>query len=255
MKKITCIFATIAFTTLLLAGCKKDKIEDKETGTLVIKIDNVVGNEDLVLNSTPSHQPYTNAMGQPFGVSTYKYYLSNVKLVNTDGSEYVVPESYYLVDESNPESLTLTIADVPKGSYNAIKLLHGVDEARNTSGAQTGALDVMNAMFWDWNTGYIMARLEGFSSSSPNNFIVFHLGGFRGVHSVLQNVTLTTPSNIEINSNKTSTVSAKADLLKWFGDPNPTDFSLLHVLMDESKESKEMSLNYAQMLQITDVQN
>ena len=58
----------------------------------------------------------------------------------------------------------------------------GVDSARNTSGAQLGALDPANSMFWSWNSGYIFVRMEGNSpqSTQPYNKLQFHIGGFKG---------------------------------------------------------------------------
>ena len=36
----------------------------------------------------------------------------------------------------------------------------GVDSLRNVTGVQTGALDPAMDMYWTWNTGYVMAKLE-----------------------------------------------------------------------------------------------
>jgi hypothetical protein len=61
-----------------------------------------------------------------------------------------------------------------------MEFMIGVDSARNNSGAQTGALDPTNGMFWSWSTGYIMAKFEGTSAQSPAaaNALKFHIGGF-----------------------------------------------------------------------------
>src|SRR5690606_27558520 len=119
------------------------------------------------------------------------------------------------------------------GVYTAVKFLIGVDEARNTSGAQTGALDPMHSMFWDWNTGYIMAKLEGHSpqSTGPANFIGFHLGGFSGPESVLREVTLTFPEPVLISAGKKPVIHIKSNLLEWFGPPNIVDFSEINIIM------------------------
>jgi hypothetical protein len=47
-----------------------------------------------------------------------------------------------------------------------IRFLLGVDSARNVSGIQTGALDPARGMFWTWNSGYVMAKIEGSSPSA-----------------------------------------------------------------------------------------
>ena len=52
---------------------------------------------------------------------------------------------------------------MPAGNYNSLSFLLGVDSMHNVSGAQTGALDPANDMFWTWNSGYVMAKMEGAS--------------------------------------------------------------------------------------------
>lgn len=72
--------------------------------------------------------------------------------------------------------------------YDSITFLIGVDSLHNVSGAQTGALDPVNDMFWTWNSGYVMAKLEGNSSSSPqmNQKFEYHIGGYSGKHNVVK---------------------------------------------------------------------
>ena len=93
--------------------------------------------------------------------STFKYYVSNFKLKKSDGSYWVHPESYFLVDLSNSESLELSFSDIPAGVYTDLVFTLGVDSLSNVDGAQTGALSVANEMFWSWNSGYIMLKAEG----------------------------------------------------------------------------------------------
>jgi hypothetical protein len=60
----------------------------------------------------------------------------------------------------------------------------GVDAPRNTAGAQTGALDPGNDMFWNWNQGYIYVKLEGTSPQSPTTGLVYHVGGVSNIRTV-----------------------------------------------------------------------
>jgi len=50
-------------------------------------------------------------------------------------------------------------------------------------------------MFWTWNSGYIMAKLEGTSpvSSQPNNKFEYHIGGFREPVNVVSKVRVAFP--------------------------------------------------------------
>jgi len=113
------------------------------------------------------------------------YYVSNIQLKNSDGSWWISPESYYLIDVSKPASMILNIIDIPTGTYSEMKYVMGVDSLRNVSGSQTGALSTANVMFWDWNSGYIMLKAEGISQNSATKSFAFHLGGFSGVNNIV----------------------------------------------------------------------
>ena len=50
---------------------------------------------------------------------------------------------------------------LPEGDYTELQFLLGVDSLHNVSGAQTDDLDPAKDMFWTWNSGYVMAKMEG----------------------------------------------------------------------------------------------
>ena len=103
--------------------------------------------------------------------------MSNISLSNDDGSTtYEFPNSYYLVDATNAASLNIDLEDVPNGDYTKVNFMIGVDSTRNVSGAQEGALDVANGMFWSWNMGYIFMKMEGTVQDSID--FRYHIGGF-----------------------------------------------------------------------------
>ncbi|WP_236145216.1 MbnP family protein, partial [Nostoc sp. CMAA1605] len=60
-------------------------------------------------------------------------YLSNVKLVREDGSVWSEPESYHLLRLPTAAAGrgSLTLKDVPYGTYTGITFSFGVDEAHN----------------------------------------------------------------------------------------------------------------------------
>jgi len=162
---------------ILLSSCKKDgeEIVTNTKSSFTLEFEHQVNGAALNLNTTS----YKNAKGEEFKIDVFKYYVSNVKLSKTDGTTYLIPESYFLIDESKPSTKLITVNDVPTGDYTKIEYTIGVDYARNFAGAQTGALDPVNGMFWTWNSGYIFVKLEGTSpqSKAQNNALTFHIGG------------------------------------------------------------------------------
>jgi hypothetical protein len=172
-KYLLAFFCLIILTT----SCKKntEELSKNTKSSFTIEFEHQVNGKILKLNSAI----YTNASNEDFNINTFKYYVSNFKLTNSSGDVYIIPESYFLIDESKPESKLINLTNIPTDDYTKIEYTIGVDYARNFAGAQTGALDPINGMFWTWNSGYIFLKLEGNSpaSTATNNALTFHIGG------------------------------------------------------------------------------
>lgn len=166
----------------IFTGCSSE--EPAVPGPVKIEFSHTFGDQVFTLNNT-----YTTSHNEDLTFTMAKYYISNIRLKNADGSEWEHPESYFLVDLENPSSSVLTLDSVPPGEYTEITYLVGVDSTRNTSGAQTGALSPSNDMFWSWNSGYIFVRLEGTSPQSTSGSFAFHAGGFKSPNIAMKTIT------------------------------------------------------------------
>lgn len=251
--KILSILA-IAFG-LTIVSCKKDPNDPptQEYGTVTISIENMVGDSALVFNT----KNYVNQNGDTFNVSIFKYYISNIKLIG-NSETYIEPESYHLVDHSVSSSMEFTLNNVPVGDYTSMTFLIGIDSTRNVSGAQTGALDPGNGMFWSWSTGYIMAKLEGTSPQSPElgNAITYHIGGFSGANNSIQSAS---PSlggaTIQVTSTTTPEIHMRTDVLEWFKTPTTISFASSPKTTMPNSLAKSISDNYADMISVEEVHN
>jgi|JI7StandDraft_1071085.scaffolds.fasta_scaffold115430_3 hypothetical protein len=261
-------FTAIALIALTLTNCKKDKEKDPEpeptptpttpstAGSLKIEFEAMVGDSALVFNT----ETYTNQAGNTFNVSMYKYYISNIKITKMDNSVWTEPNSYHLIDHSNPSSALITLANVPFANYKAIEFMIGVDSARNEAGAsgQTGDLDVANgAMYWSWNTGYIMSKFEG-TTSGQN--IKYHIGGWKGSYNSLKIVSPSFNSDTaKVTASITPIIHISNNLLEWFETPTIVDFSTFNagnkVIMSASASSKTIADNYADMFTVEHIHN
>jgi len=218
--------------TFLFTACKKDKeVTPEEKGSFNVEFENQVDGEALVLDT----KTYTNANGDQYNINTFKYYVSNVTLTKADGGTYVVPESYYLVDASKASSSLVTVSDVPAGDYTKISFLIGVDKERNTSGAQTGALDPALGMFWTWNSGYIFLKLEGTSpqSTAANNKLTFHIGGFTEPNNTIRTFTanINTANPLRIREDKRPQLHFKVNVASLFKGKQNISFANLNTTM------------------------
>jgi hypothetical protein len=251
MKKNIIKLAMIATFSFAIASCKKDPATPTPTpkeGTVLLEFSNKVGTDNLKMDGTV----YKNQNGDDFTISKFNYYISNIKLNNTDGSSFSEVESYHLVEQNIPSSLNFSLAKVPAGTYKSITFTIGVDSLRNVSGAQTGALDPAKGMFWSWSTGYIMVKLEGTSpqSTQPDNKYQLHAGGFQGTNNTIRTLTLNLPNNITINGDENH-IHLTADVQKLLGNPNPIKFGITSVIMSAGVNAKNLADNYAGMFSIT----
>lgn len=244
----------VVLPALLATACRKkpDVVPPVVPANAVtLTMANTVDGQPLVLKTGK----YTNAHGDTFVVNAYKYYISNIVLEADNGVKYKEPESYHLVDEAVPASKTIKIKGLPAGKYTKLHFMIGVDSTRNVSGAQTGDLDPAKGMFWTWQSGYIMAKIEGYSPQAgiyPDN-LGFHLGGFSGEINAVRNVTLQLPSAANVSGADVPNIHMVSNLAEWFKTPSTIDFSITSFIVNPGPESNILADNYADMFKVDHV--
>jgi hypothetical protein len=215
---------TNSFLLLLviaLTSCKKTNngYDANFRGQLGLEFDNVVGSDDLKLNTST----YTNAAGEKFTVRTLQYFISNISLVKTDGTEYIVPQdsSYFLINESSSVN-AIPVLKIPEGEYKEISFIVGVDSLRSTMdiSKRTGVLTPALNNYFNENNGYIFFNMEGTSPQAPGGNYKFHIGGYGGK---------TTPT---INNIKKITLDLSP---RGIVKIKEGDESVIHMLVDISK--------------------
>ena len=171
-------------------------------------------NLNLVFSNTIDEHPvvlfdssYSNPFAENFVLTKVKYYVSGITLYKA-GKAISKSNQYFLIDQVNEKSLIVHL-NFTENNYDSIGFLLGVDSARNCSGAQTGALDPMNDMFWTWHSGYVMQKLEGTSTQSnlPNHKFEYHLGGYSGNNSVLNFITIPFPGGQPLSIKKSTLIN------------------------------------------------
>ncbi|MBO9733092.1 MAG: hypothetical protein J7623_30910 [Chitinophaga sp.] len=218
--------------------------------SLQLSVTHVVGTQPLVRKTVT----YINPSGEPFTITRFRYFLSNFSLENVNGERVVLPVSYFLVDDGLDMSKIIRLDSVPAGRYKSLQFLIGVDSIRNMSGIQSGALAVESGMFWTWNSGYIMAQIEGHSPviNTPMQEFLFHAGGYKSKDQVLKYVSLPFPQTLTIAGNKQPRVHLTADVEKWFL-PDTVSFKNTVVIMAPGVKARQLANNYQHMFQITGI--
>lgn len=187
MKQIvTWSIAAVALT--LIVGCKKHKEETDTvpTDTVTFQVKHLWQDSLSFELNTDLVNPVT---GDTLNFTNFRYYLSNIRLKNADGSWWVQPDSYFLLDLTNNTNPSVQLSGVPNGEYTEVSYVLGVDSLKNVSGAQSGDLSPALGMFWTWSSGYIMLKAEGLSPNSTSGSFAYHLGGFSGSYNVVSTKT------------------------------------------------------------------
>jgi hypothetical protein len=251
----------IAFTLIRSIGFAQTS--DNGQTNFLMHFQNVVGTQELKLNDTQ----YTNAAGEKFNVTTFNYFVSNIRFERKDGSEYIVPRdsTYYLIKQSAPSSKNIKLR-VPEGEYTAVAFIIGVDSVMSTSDLthRTGALDIsggmLDGMYWTWNSGYLFVKLEGNSEQAKADMtgqhkFRYHIGGYGGYKKPSLNNIKKVRLNLVGLTNRDGqvTVIIQADVLKIFDGPKQLRIADNSTVMF-GDQSKVVADNYSRMFSIVSTQ-
>ncbi|PLK44894.1 hypothetical protein C0V77_06495 [Emticicia sp. TH156] len=249
---------------LLILFCTVSIADAQKTGALQLQFSNFLGDEPLVLNE----KKYMNAAGNEFNVSLFQYFISNIQLTGKDGSVYIYTQekSYFLIRESNKESQSIKLSDIPVGKYSSISFTIGIDSVRSASdiSARKGCLDIAGDakdMYWAWNSGYIFVKMEGTSpqATTENKLFMYHIGLFGGMGNkkTLNNIRTTTigfgKKALQIkDSKKLSQLSIKTDALKLLNGETNIDMARNPAVM-ASPFSAKIAENYKDMFSLIEL--
>lgn len=185
MKKYSYLLALVAF---VFSSCEKEVIKEVEkvvyadqAGSATLVFDARFGSEDFELNKKYDYQ-LVNTSGTfdlQFDFSRFRYWVSNVKLVDLENKEVEIPSSYYLIEETAQLTVDhsgdiypakkreeVSMKNIPSGEYKGIKFSIGVEPKYNDNlSLTTGELGVLNGMGfddgWMWFTSYKFLTVAG----------------------------------------------------------------------------------------------
>lgn len=231
----------IWMVVLMLGSCDGDDPEPEppDHGRIVFTFLHRVNDEPLVTDQLI----YTNAAGNHFLITEVQYFISDVVLHCSDGSEFIIDDwkEIHYVDNDIPSTMTWEVFDeIPPGSYDSISFTFGIDSAKNIS------LMFVNPperdMFWPevLGGGYHYLKLNGKwlnDGMTKNEPFEFHLGigqiysgdtinvnditGF--VHN---NFRVTLPgSSFKMAAGDTVNEAITMNIDQWFTNPHTIDLS------------------------------
>ncbi len=187
---------------LLFCLAAKCSTAQKKQKNVAITFEFVCKGDSNVLNNS-----LTNSFGESYTITKLKYYISHVKFVSNRKRKD--DAAVYLIDASKTNRINISL---PDENTTGFSFLLGIDSSLNCSGAQSGALDPLNDMFWTWNNGYIVFKLEGTSPSSTADLqrIEHHVGGYKGDNKTIREIFLPI-NNKSLLKEKTLTIQLDID--------------------------------------------
>ncbi|MCB4809465.1 hypothetical protein LG651_14510 [Tamlana sp. 62-3] len=232
MKIIKISFALLICAIVSSCSNDDDNTEDLsgQTGALIIKFDNGVGDQDFIFETE-----YSKSNDETYKLSTLKYLISNITLTDTEGNEYMYPseKNVFIISEANANNageIYVTLEDVDAADYTSISFGVGIDQDRYALGAdgQGDFLTTAEAegMMWSWATGYRFTRIDGTYSSNTvtDEALNIHMGSVGTSIDNYREVTLSLPNTVLIRDDKSPQIHVVADIAKLFDGTTSVSF-------------------------------
>ncbi|AXG69310.1 AZL_007920_fam/MXAN_0976 family protein [Kordia sp. SMS9] len=211
MKKLAYV---LSISLLMLASSCNDDSNAIETSAVEITFDNrIAANQDLTLGTTV----YVNQNNESVVTNELKYIISNLALTQDNGAvfEYPKDDSYFVINEENASSLTLSLTGIPVGNYTQISFGIGVDQSKYP--LDGGVLNFIPTaeeagMLWTWAAGYKFIKFEGTYTPQGGTEapFVIHVGSHGQNLDNYKFVTLPLANTLNITTGNTASVTVAA---------------------------------------------
>ena len=183
---------------------------------------------------------YYNAFNEPYRIQKLKYYISNISF------DQQADSTVFLIDAFATDQLQFNLSE---GSYHAVEFLLGVDSALQTSGAQSGALDPLQGMYWTWNSGYVNFKLEGSSDSSGADLqrIEHHIGGYRSPFISMRKIKIEFPEPMQIFEQDEVVLQIVCDLDSYWNSVYPIRIQDHPLIMSSGELPAKIADNFTKL--------
>lgn len=250
-------FALVLLITFMLAGCYEPKegcLDVNATNfaldadrpcsdccvypTLRLDVQNRFTKDGVPLNLGYVDSVYYDIQGKPYRINKIRFYLSNVHLVRSDGSEeevadelelevwlpdgsdtekVVVEDNFALVDAGRNRSFAMgTFAK--NGEFQKVRFTLGIGEPVNRAVPSTlpdnHPLALQDdPMYWSGADGYIFYKIELFRDTVPTDTIpvVLEIGG----STILRTFSIDFPEPLHLDEGFNPKITLRIDYSLW----------------------------------------
>ena len=164
---------------------------------------------------------YTNESGSKYSVSRLEYYISGIRLYNSNGDVFTSNKIQYV--NGRELSNKLSIPYLPTGKYTGIDFLIGMAPAQNISNSLDNTPENIN-MQWPEviGGGYHFLKFEGryLDSANINQGFTMHIGT-NDMPIQHQKIAI----NVEVVESVSAELELKMNINEWFKNPYTYDFN------------------------------
>lgn len=231
MKTKFLIVLTLMFFLMFTFCNRETPFKEEPKGKISFKFEHLMNGVPVKYDTLC----YTNEAGNTFMINQIQYFISDIKLHNTNGKEYTLNDFYHYVDKDIPASLIWMPSDsIPVSTYDKIIFTFGFSVEKNKSGMFVNAPE--SNMEWPDMLGggyhYMKINLKFEDSTQYLQNFNFHLGIGQN-YDVSGNVTgfvnnsfevLIPNIKFDIEKNKTKTIKLNMNIENWFKSPNKLNF-------------------------------
>lgn len=213
MKNIIIVCFTVV--GINFSSCKKDVIKPKP-GSIKFAMEYVVDNNSLLFDTIL----YTNAAGNKYSVNHLEYFLSGFTFNKSDGSSHKSTSVFY-INAQKPLTNSISIDNLPQGSYSSISFYLGLDSNTNKTNFLPNTLDNINMAWPDaMGGGYHFMKMEGYflnKAGSQKDGYAMHLGRNNNLVKIDLNVPLIITDDVQ-------TKILTMNINEWYKNPAVYDF-------------------------------
>ena len=228
MKKIYISLLAIA---VLAMSCEKDEEEKCEeemtpvTPTVTFEFESVVDGKGIELGTTE----FTNALGQIYTISAWKYFVSNIEFYKDGNMVYKEDDSYHYINHKEESTFSFNVASVPAGEYDEIRYSFGIDAVNNQSNASSGDIDPGTGMLWPMD-GYRFSNFDViFITDISDTSLAFHVGG----NSNYKPLIFDSGVYLKAVNGETTLIHSMVNLNKMFTGVTDIDFTVTSTVATE----------------------
>lgn len=228
------IVSLIMVSAIFLISCNDGDEPGKtvDSGKIVLNFEHYADGNQLVYDD----MKYTNAAGNQYEVTEIQWFISDITLIKSDGSQVVLggEKFAHYVDTNIPETSRWIVPDgIAEDDYSGIMMTFGIKGEKNKPFVFTNQPE--SDMLWPINLGgenggYHYMKLNGFWNNKnglrePFNF---HLGvgqerdNDNNIVGFVQNwfeVELPS-SSFSISADEVKNISIRMNVEKWWESPN-----------------------------------